>query len=219
MTTIIGVRLGDTVAIAADRRSGVNGGRDILSEETAKLIHCGPWVLDGSGTHRLSIVVEEHAERLASAQTIYGFVEILRGLVEADGWKLAPAENGPADMGSLGLVIARGSQLWYCGSAFCYVEMEQGRPVATGTGCEWAEGAALVALRYGASAAEAACAGVEVAAQFDAFTGPTHDLVELGVEVTDACAYARATACAQGENKPNGSGGEAHGPGLDSTSP
>jgi ATP-dependent protease HslVU (ClpYQ) peptidase subunit len=204
VTTIVGVRLGDTVALAADRRSACNGGSDIVSETQTKLLRAGSWALGSSGSRRLFIVAERHAAKLAETESIFDFCEVLRRLLRDDGWKVESADPGPASMGAQGIVVARPSGLWHLGADFGYGEIAEGWPIATGSGCDWAEGAATAALRMGATPVQAVRMGVEAAARYDAYTGQGLDIMELGpevaVEATDARACACKTGYAQGEH-------------------
>jgi ATP-dependent protease HslVU (ClpYQ) peptidase subunit len=177
MTCIIGVRHGGRVWMGAEGRT-VAGASSVLSDETQKLIHCGAWCLGSSGPSRMRNLLQENAEAFGECATIGDLARLLGDRLREDGWSFG-SENGPGDFRA-GVLVGRGRELFYIGGDRSYNPIPEDTPTATGSGCEYAQGAAAALLGVGVDPVTALESALRIACRYESGCGGKPEVVFVG---------------------------------------
>lgn len=168
MTCVIGMALPGGAIMACDQR--ITWGGEF--EDTAqKIFRLGPWLMGGSGSARLGNLLAESkiAGDLAACADIAAVARVIRSALKEDGWRES-ADKGPADIGA-SVVIACGSDAWLLCGTFCYTPLSPGRPMATGSGSEYAQGAAHAYMEMGFDPETVMRGAIGAAIRFDTGCG------------------------------------------------
>jgi ATP-dependent protease HslVU (ClpYQ) peptidase subunit len=175
MTAIVGIfdKEAGRSWIASDSRTSGSPGGSIFADNTPKVRTSDGWVLAAAG-HGLST---RRAERLplAGVDTIDALVAALRSALVEIGM---PTKSGADQDFELCIIAGNSSSLWHVSSCLTVTELEPNRPFGTGSGGDYAQGAAWQALRHGLSPPEALTAGIQAAIYYSS---------QCGGEVQVAC--------------------------------
>ncbi len=166
MTVILGLRMDGRSYLASDTAIVHNGSRLTVNQD--KTFEWGGFVIGASGDARLLTYAHTLAEsqiRPSDGGSVYYVIEFLRDfLLTRDGWKLRDGE-GPPTTGS-GLIVASPAGVWHVCSSWAITSADEGVPIGTGSGCEYAEGATLAYLRTGMEPGEALTRAVVIATEY-----------------------------------------------------
>lgn len=185
MTTIVAVKKGGTVAIAADSLTTFGDmrlGRQYKGEHDKIIAIDGSWIgLCGSSAHHLvlsALLPRLDDIRLGSRMEVYDTFRRLHPLLKEQGY-LNPKEedDDPYESSQITALIANASGIY---GVYSYREVfDYERFWAIGSGRSFALGAMFAAYERCRSAADIARIGVEAGAEFDTATqGPIvlHDI-------------------------------------------
>lgn len=178
MTCILGVYDQEAARchMAADGRTSLSSNARIISDQTQKILRCGPWLVAFAGDGRaLSLLAEATSNIQAQLRSDdpWGFSLVLRELLLADGWQLG-CHSGPAgttrDFG-IHALLGSSSGLWEMFSDLTSNAVLPGRVVGIGCGADFGVGAAVVAARHGTPWPDALREGVRLSYEYSTACG------------------------------------------------